>query len=311
MRGRLASRRLDLADARVNCDDPQTVALIEQTAAAENPRQAVYALSLLAETPAYEMAPLLEKLARSRHAEVRAKVYELARARGFDGIVTQAREELLAVGIAPAAEQAAAAYLVGLSVESAKAFLDSPNIARGHGALDALAAQPSLAPDAISTDWLRDAAADPDPRKRVLVARAAGLAGAPGVAVVQELLEDPDSSVVRAACAAAGVLRNRAHVFALTRCLMDARHRGAAMAALAEFGPRVCGTLSDALADETAPAALRRQIPRVLRLIPDQRSVDMLAPALALPRSRPAARRAQGAEPLARDPLPSCALTIR
>ena len=76
VRGRLASRRLDLAEARVSCDDPQTVALIEQTASAENPRQAVYALSLLAETPAYEMTPLLEKLAGSRHAEVRAKIYE-------------------------------------------------------------------------------------------------------------------------------------------------------------------------------------------------------------------------------------------
>src|SRR5258706_10474160 len=47
VRGRLASRRLDLAEARITCDDPQTLALIEQTAAGENPRQAVYALSLL------------------------------------------------------------------------------------------------------------------------------------------------------------------------------------------------------------------------------------------------------------------------
>jgi HEAT repeat protein len=290
VRGRLASRRLDLAEARISCDDPQTLALIEQTAAGENPRQAVYALSLLAETPEYEISPLLEKLARSQHDEVRAKVYDLARARAFAGIVAGAREELLTVGIHPAAEQAAAAYLVGLLVESAKAFLDSPNIARGHGALDALVAQPSLAPEAISENWLREAAGDPDPRKRVLVARAAGLAGAPGVAVIQELLEDSDSSVVRAACAAAGVLRNRAHVFTLTRCLTDARYRGAALAALAEFGPRVCGTLSDALADETASPALRRQIPRVLKLIPDQRSVDILAQSLGHP--DPALRRA-------------------
>ncbi|MBI2680065.1 MAG: hypothetical protein HYX25_03540 [Candidatus Solibacter usitatus] len=289
VRGRLASRRLDLTEARVSCDDPQTVALIEQTAAGENPRQAVYALSLLAETTGYELTPLLEKLAASRHAEVRARVYELARARAFDGLIARAKEEHAAAGDS-SAEQAAAAYLVGLSVESAKTFLNSPNIARGHGALDALAAQPSLAAETINAEWLRAAAADPDPRKRVLVARAAGLAGGAGASIVQQLLEDADSSVVRAACAAAGVLRNRAHVFSLTRCLTNARQRGAAIAALAEFGPRVCGTLSDILADETVPAAMRRQIPRVLKLIPDQRSVDILLQ--AIDHSDPGLRRA-------------------
>ncbi len=282
VRGRLASRRLDLEEARISCDDPQTLTLIEQTAAGENPRQAVYALSLLAETPTYEITPLLEKLAASRHPEVRAKVYDLARGLKFANLVASAQGELAAPGD-PIVERAATAYLVGLSVESAKAFLDSPSIARGHGALDALASQTDLPPDAISADWLRSAAADPDPRKRVLVARAAGLAGAPGVAIVQQLLDDDDTSVLQAACVAAGLLQNRAHVFALTLCLTDARHRGAAIAALAQFGPRVCGTLSDALADETALPALRRQIPRVLKLIPDQRSVDILAKALRHP----------------------------
>jgi AAA family ATP:ADP antiporter len=49
---------------------------------------------------------------------------------------------------------------------------------------------------------------------------------------------------------------------------------------LAGFGVRIVGTLSDVLNDETMPLSIRRQIPRVLRDIPDQRSVDVLIEAI-------------------------------
>ena len=49
------------------------------------------------------------------------------------------------------------------------------------------------------------------------------------------------------------------------------------------YGTRVCGSLGDILADRNASLAVRRQIPRVLRLIPDQRSVDVLVSSLGAP----------------------------
>jgi len=58
--------------------------------------------------------------------------------------------------------------------------------------------------------------------------------------------------------------------------LGEARLRGPVVEALAAYGPPVCGALGDLLEDETVPAAIRRQIPRVLKRIPDQRSVDVL-----------------------------------
>jgi hypothetical protein len=58
--------------------------------------------------------------------------------------------------------------------------------------------------------------------------------------------------------------------------LHDHAVRGSAIQALAMYGVRVCGSLGDILTDEKAPLPVRRQIPRVLRLIHDQRSVDVL-----------------------------------
>ena len=49
---------------------------------------------------------------------------------------------------------------------------------------------------------------------------------------------------------------------------------------MAALGPQICGALWDLLVDEKLPAKLRRQAPRVLKLIPDQRSVDVLLESL-------------------------------
>ena len=55
VRKRIALRRLDLDSLRVNVSDAATVRLLEETTESENPRQAVYALSLLAEAPRYPL----------------------------------------------------------------------------------------------------------------------------------------------------------------------------------------------------------------------------------------------------------------
>jgi AAA family ATP:ADP antiporter len=49
------------------------------------------------------------------------------------------------------------------------------------------------------------------------------------------------------------------------------------------FGDRIVGTLGDVLLDDSTPLAVRKQIPRVLRSIPSQRSVDVLIGTLGEP----------------------------
>src|SRR5439155_41705 len=159
-------RRLELESASVPVNDPAMTRLLEQTAESGQPRQVCYALTLLAETPDYELNSLLEKLASSAAPQIRAKVYELS--------------------------------------------------------------------------WF---------------------------VVYDELI---------AACRSAGVMRNRACVESIIRRLADPRVRAVAIESLAAYGTSITGFLGDFLMDETVAPAIRRQIPRALKLVNDQRSVDVL-----------------------------------
>src|SRR5579884_1030499 len=76
VRRRLEMRRLDLASVRVRVEDRDTLKLLEQAARGENPRQAAYALSVLAPAQGYDIRPLLRDLAASSSPLVRAQVYE-------------------------------------------------------------------------------------------------------------------------------------------------------------------------------------------------------------------------------------------
>jgi len=100
--------------------------------------------------------------------------------------------------------------------------------------------------------------------------------GDQGTEVLHNLLADDDPSVVLAAFASVAALQNREYLVPVVRRLQNAKLRGAAIETLATFGPRIIGTLGDILDDERAPFAIRVQVPRVLRLIPEQRSVDVL-----------------------------------
>lgn len=282
IRKRLAARRLDLESVRITVRDPETLALLEETAASGNARQAAYALSLLGDAPGFNLAPLLGKLVASPSDEVRAKVYELARSSGFAELTPQALREA-GFGGATAAVKAAVLYVMSVSPDRerlAGEFLDSENQAAAEGAVEALAAYPESAAALLTREWLDAAVSDARPERRALAAAAVGVRGDHGTEVLYRLLNDADARVVTAACRAAGVLGNRAYLYLLIERLANPHIRGDVIEALARFGPQICGALGDILADTSAPMAIRRQIPRVLKLIPRQRSVDVLLTAI-------------------------------
>ena len=162
----------------------------------------------------------------------------------------------------------------------AREFLDSENQAAAEGALEALAGHPESAAELITREWLDSAASMRGPERRALAAAAVGVRGDQGTEVLYRLLNDPDTRVVAAACRAAGALGNRAYVYPLIERLGNPHVRGDAIEALARFGPQICGALGDILLDASVPMAIRRQVPRVLKLIPHQRSVDVLLAAI-------------------------------
>jgi hypothetical protein len=277
IRKRLESRRLDLAEARVTVRDSGTVKLLESTAAAPNARQAVYAMSLLAEAPGYDLKPLLQRAALRPEPEVRAKAYQMASAIGDSDLHDAALRDIAT----PVTARTAAAYVIGTQqaaerAAKAREWLDNPAPEVAEGVLDALVNDRELAEELLTREWLSGLANDPDPKRRKLAADAIAVRGDQGIETLHRLLADPDSRVAASACRAAGLLRSRAYLFALIGHLGHARVRGEAIEAISRFGVSICGTLGDVLVDESVDARIRRQVPRVLKLIPHQRSVEAL-----------------------------------
>lgn len=289
VRRRIESRRLDLESVRVSVNDSTTIRLLEEAANGAGPRQASYALGMLAEVPNYDLRPLISKLlVHSPPLEVRQKIYEICAGRKFTEALEPAIKEIRAAqagdsdSLAPAAVPYALAIAPDRS-QLAAALIDDANPALANGAVAALHEDPALAGSLISREWLQRNEASEDPRRRALAATAIGALGEQSPESLLRLLRDPDPEVASAAIHAAGRSCSRAYLFELVHALGSPRLRADAIPALAAYGRSICGALSDVLMDEAAPMAVRRQVPRVLKLIPNQRSVDVLMAAINHP----------------------------
>ncbi len=255
VRKRLESRRLDFQEIRLNVTDRATIQLLEATANGENPRPAAYAIGLLAQAADYDMQPLLRKLNASKSIVVRDAVFSAALARRDDAVLEPAMNAIHAAQSEGAGELPRAAVPYALTVAPDRArlaaeLLESPNPQLAGGVIEALRSDAALAQQLLTRDWLNRMAQSEDRGHRLLAIRAAG------------------------------ILRDRADVFWLASMLNDSALRAEAIDSLAAYGDSICGALSDMLLDESLPARVRRRIPRVLKNIPAQRSVDVLLGAI-------------------------------
>lgn len=286
VRARIEKRRLDLDSARVSVDDPATLALLEQTVESENPRQAAYALSLLTEAVHYDLNPVLLRLASRPSAELRGKVYEVAWFVRFEGLFDAALSEIQSAqpGDSSPSLKPAVAYVLSFSKDGmalAQQLMDNPNPWIAESAVTTIRTREGWVRRLITGDWLAAGIQDPAPQRRSLTAFAIEVLGDENTGALQKLLQDENPQVAAAACRAAGALRNRACVDQIVGWLADPAVRAKAIDALASFGTLITGYLGDFLVDTATPTAIRRQIPRVLKLVPDQRSVDVLLKSIA------------------------------
>jgi ATP:ADP antiporter, AAA family len=285
VQSRLERRRLDLS-APVNFNDPAMVRLLEETTVTGHPRQICYALKLLAEVTDYDLTPVLGRLVTNPAPAVRAKVFELAWFTGFDELLPAAVAELQTAerGHRNPALKPAVDCVLAFSDQPqnrAREFLDHPNMRAGEAVLECLRAYPEWTHAVITDDWLSKAVHDADHERRYLAAVAIGVGGEEGSIWLPKLMADPDLEVVGAACRSAGGLRNRACVDAIVGRLADARMRGVAIQSLTAYGSGIVGFLGDVLGDESVSPIVRRQIPRVLKQLLDQASVDVLVKSIA------------------------------
>ncbi len=282
IRKRFVSRQLDMESTRVAAQDAETIRLLEQAAEGDNPRQAAYALSLLAQVSDYDPGPLLRLAAGSPFPEVRRAAYELAGSRGDGELIEKASADLTESDAD--LSRAAAAYLMTVSPERwriAREMLEGGHYPAAEAVLEFVSSSSGEVRELVPKEWIDRAAEDSDPRRRALAALAIGAVGGDESAgTLRRLLQDPDEGVIAAACRAAGRLGDREYLPGMIEHLSDPRVRHAAIESIAALGPQICGALWDLLVDDRLPVKLRRQAPRVLKLIPDQRSVDVLLESL-------------------------------
>jgi len=123
------------------------------------------------------------------------------------------------------------------------------------------------------------------PRSRVEAARALGAIPAASElhSDLLTLLRDEEIEVQEQALLSAGKIGGRQFLPLVIEKLAEQRLRGAARAALAEYGERAVGTLRDYLNDEAVSLPVRKQIPNVLARIATPEAAAALAESLVQP----------------------------
>ena len=84
---------------------------------------------------------------------------------------------------------------------------------------------------------------------------------------LRTLVDDDDAEIARTAIAAVGSLRKRSLIGALVDRMAEPALTESTVAALAQFGDRIVGTLRDYLNDQEIAPEVRREIPKVLQEI--------------------------------------------
>ncbi|MDZ4802987.1 MAG: hypothetical protein SGI92_32920, partial [Bryobacteraceae bacterium] len=236
----------------------------------------------------YSLERRMPTLATHKSPEVRAKVYSLASEYKFPSLVEAALGEIRSsrAGEANEAIEPAVQYAlehVDDGAGLARRLLGHPNQTVSRSAVEAMVHYPEIATGLITREWIEESAASPDAHRRVLAAAAVAVHGDADTRALSGLLHDSNIEVAKVAARTAGRLQNRTYLDGLLHMLAFSRLRPFGVDALASFGDRVVGTLADVLLDLATPVSVRRQVPRVLRSIPTQRSVDVLLSALNQP----------------------------
>lgn len=273
----LESRRIDLGELRTSLAEAGAIELLRPALRSERPRQVVYALDLLADAAPTGLRSEADRLLEHPHVEVRRRALEL---RSRLGPMATERLEALAQDPDPSIRSAALAHLADQDPDMGRARIeasleDRERCSVGLGAL-------SVLPPSTARGWLEPARVEgwvadaPGPELRVALAGTLGYLGDPALdGALSKLLATGEPAVRRAAIEGIGGGRNRAWLPWLAEQLERRQERSAVRDALVAFGAASVPFVAARLEDRRDPA-VRRALPRVLRRIPTQSSVEVL-----------------------------------
>ena len=279
----LERREIDPSELRFNIAEASTLETLKTALGSGNDRQIVYALEMLRDVQDAEIIGAVRPLLMHGEADVRAKAIRVLQSNG-DATFADEVEKLLSDD-SPTVRREAIHYLCDLPKIDRRARLNKfihegdaitqaaaigciseHGDANEYTLLDEVTIQTLLAYQGEGADLVRSQIAEvlgvmQRPEFKDLLAR---------------LIDDPTPLVVKEAMKSAALSGDRDFVPKLLQHMADRRYRVTARDALASYGDRVVGTLTDYIGDAQYDFALRSSLCRVLRQIPTQHSVDSL-----------------------------------
>ncbi len=261
--------RLDAERATTTGLDRSATELLARQLSGEDPAEVLYALKLLGAAGQHTSHPAVRGLLRHQSGEVRAEAVRILD-ESHDEAVEPLVEKLL-YDPELAVRTQALLYLAHHSridpldrIEQLGEFSDFSIRA----AMVSFLSQPGSHTNIEAARLLLDRMLDDDaPRTRYEAARLLELLPDHFEDQILTVLTEGEAEQVRHAIHAVGKLRKRKLVGRVVDRLADPALSADAVAALAQFGDRVAGTLRDHMVDAETPVAARRALPLVLQRI--------------------------------------------
>jgi AAA family ATP:ADP antiporter len=280
----LQKQSLDLDSIDVDLSDSSTINLLLPLLDSKNERQVVYALELLQDVKNPGAAERIQQLCYHPSSEVRMRALRILSGIGDPKLVPQI-EPLLQDGneeVRTEAMHYICAYGEVEHSQQIQFFLVNPDYRIKSAAITCIAQHGGDKERALITRELVDQMLSEKGEYR----RLARLAAAKALGVMEqdsdvrqyllELFDDEDVHVVREAILSAGKTGCPELAPVLIERLDNPSIKVAVREALAACGQEILDILVSKMTDQRTPISIRRQIPKVISMIPHQDSVDAL-----------------------------------
>jgi len=274
---------IDPAQLTFKITDASTINSLMKSLDSDNERQISYTLGMLSEVQNEQLARMVGPFLRHQSGEIRRKAVEVLQAQKDDNY-SGAIEKLLDdedPEVRIAALRCIYQQTTRNRLKLLKEYLEHPEFRLRSAALGYIAKygtedEKVLIDERLIRTFLNHDGQEGALSRRLLAKALGRLSEAEFHPYIEQLMNDPSAAVVKETIISIGRMKDREFLPRLLQMLSDHQYRAEAREALAAFGDRIIGTLNDYLNDPAVNFSIRRNIPRVLRLIPTQQSVDAL-----------------------------------
>lgn len=279
----IEKREINPAELRLRVDDAQSMNAIVASLGSQNERQVVYALKMLDSVDDKELKWPVKPLLEHRSDEVRANALKVMLRLGDAKDLPDVEKLLLDknIGIRADAIRFLSTQGEGKMSKLVRGFLSHSDEQIRQAAISCIAQYGDDSEKSLITNELIEELLNSQGKfakeGRIEIARALGVVDVSNSnKYLRRLLEDESRDVRIAAIQSIGKQRDRDFVPWLIAHLADSELRSHCRLALSYFETSVLGTLNDYLNDDKLPLNVRRHIPRVMAMIPNQDSVNFL-----------------------------------